>query len=224
MYYNVYALFIIYNYFYFDYIKCHSSLKGRSLWQCYDFSLLFYMPLFLLITAALWVFSVPNPRVSFPLSVLLDHNMEIGTRVLGCLQVGGSAYESTFEVRRVRTKLWEVWVMVGLGHRLPPSRCKQAKCTWKRVCRRAVRDGHTQYRGKVLWAYEVPICFRVFVPNDDPPKFISKPRIVSTASDPRIFSWNAGNGLVYDEQILRNDQSGYDILLIQEIGWIFSNQ
>ena len=114
--------------------------------------------------------------------------------------------------------------MAGLGHRLPPSRCKQVKRTWKRACRRAVRDGHTQYRGKTLWAYEIPMRFRIFAPSDEPPKPVSKPRTVSTASDLGVFSWNAGNGLICDEWILWRDQSGYDTLLIQEIGWIFSNQ
>ena len=114
--------------------------------------------------------------------------------------------------------------MVGLGYRLLPSRYKQVKCIWKRVCRRVVRNGYTWYRGKILWTYEVPMRIRVFAPSDDLPKFVSKLRIVSTASDLRIFSWNAGNGLVYDDWILWNDQSGYDVFLIQEKGWIFSNQ
>ena len=47
--------------------------------------------------------------------------------------------------------------------------------------------------------------FRVFAPNDDLPKIISKARIVSIASDFRIFLWNAGNGLVYDEWIFWSD-------------------
>ena len=189
------------------------------------------MPPYLLTIAALLVFytsletSVPNPRVSFRSCVLTDLNMEIGTRVPGCSQAGGSAPDSTLDVHASRTKPCEVWAMAGLGHRLPPSRCKQVKRTWKRACRRAVRDGHTQYRGRTLWAHEVPMRFRVFAPSDDPPKPVSNPlRTISTANDLRVFSWNAGNGLVYDEWILWSDQSGYDILLIQETGWTFSNQ
>ena len=171
---------------------------GRSC--CFaNFTSTLMIPILLVIVAFLvsstWLeTSVPSPRISSTICRLKIHWMEIGTRVPGCSQAGGNAPTNTSMVHTTHTKPCEVWAMVGSGHSLSPSRCKLVKRTWTRACRRAVRDGHTLYRGRTLWAHEVPMRFRVFAPSEDPPRLVvASSRNLRTAEELRVFCWNAGN-------------------------------
>ena len=132
---------------------------------------------------------------------------------------------NTSMVHTICTKPCKVWAMVGSGHSLSPSRYKLIK-----------RVGNERADG--LSGIDIPnavikpcglmkliLRFRVFTPSEDPPRSVAASSSnFRTAEELRVFSWNAGNGLVYNEWILWNDRCGYDFLFIQEPGCIFSNQ
>ena len=98
------------------------------------------------------------------------------------------------------------------------------KKSYIRACARAMRDGVTTYRGRPLYISEVPQQASTLVHAHSAARRF-KPRVTSAQGGRlKIFSWNcAGLGQVHDELLHWMTVRGYDIVILQETLWKFSN-
>ena len=95
------------------------------------------------------------------------------------------------------------------------TRC--VKRSFKRACARAVNQGTTLYRGKVLRASEVPSSLQY----TRSPQSRRSPVTQAPSRGLRIFCWNAGGlgGGLYPELLTFLTASRYDIAIILESKW-----
>ena len=98
------------------------------------------------------------------------------------------------------------------------------KKSYIRACARAIRDGVTTYQGRSLYSSDVPQDVLTLTHTPHAHK-THQPR---ARTDPggriKIFSWNcAGLGQVHDELLHWVTVRGYDIVILQETLWKFSN-
>ena len=98
------------------------------------------------------------------------------------------------------------------------------KKSYIRACARAMRDGVTTYRGRPLYISEVPQQASTLVHAHSATRRF-KPRVTPAQGGRlKIFSWNcAGLGQVHDELLHWVTVRGYDIVILQETLWKFSN-
>ena len=96
--------------------------------------------------------------------------------------------------------------------------------SYVRACTRAIRDGVTTYQGRSLYSSDVPqdVLTLTHTPH------AHKTHQLRARTDPggriKIFSWNcAGLGQVHDELLHWVTARGYDIVILQETLWKFSN-
>ena len=99
--------------------------------------------------------------------------------------------------------------------RAPVSR--YVKRSYKRACQRALTQGRTTYRGRLLEAHQVPDSFR------STPHIQAQPRKAPPAMRQglHVFCWNAGGlgGGLYAELLTFLTNSTYDVAIILESKW-----
>ena len=186
-----------------------------------------WLPLTLILIFVPLRHQVPNPggMVSFP--SIQDGQSMPGARVTTRTSLGGECIIDLPIHKRPDTKIHEVWATSGYGLIVDPSRCKRIKRSFHRACKRAYKYGCTQYRGKDFWYSNIPFQIRQQLTHESnipATKVGSSTSMTRTTDSLNIFCWNASNGLLLDEWVTWLTQTSYDVAILQEIGWRFSNQ
>ena len=150
-----------------------------------------------------------------------------GARVATETSLSGRSANAMPDHSRPGTEIHEVWATAGYGLIEDPSRCKRIKRNFYRACRRAYNLGCTQYRGKDFWYSNIPFRIRQQLSQEirTPAKKILPPhQQTRSAESLNVFCWNASNGLLLDEWVPWLTQTSYDVAILQETGWRFTNQ
>ena len=181
-------------------------------------------PFFVILHYILFVLetSIPSLRtiiVFVPLELPLAMN---DTRDSACSSPGRGNNHIDSLMPPATMKISEIWARFGSIHIVSPSRCKRIKRVWHRACRRAVRESHIVYHGRILWAHDIPMRFRVFQPVAP----TSRPRLSAHCRAPTETAPQFFHGMLamvfYEEWLFWIDRCGFHILLIQEIEWTHS--
>ena len=94
---------------------------------------------------------------------------------------------------------------------------RYVKRSYKRACQRALTQGRTTYRGRLLEAHQVPDSLR------STPHIQAQPRKAPPAMRQglHVFCWNAGGlgGGLYAELLTFLTNSTYDVAIILESKW-----
>ena len=103
---------------------------------------------------------------------------------------------------------------------VPPSSpmpSQDVKRSYRRACQRALRQGYTTYRGRLLEARQVPCQLR----SSSSVSLPQRPAPPTVRQGLRVFCWNAGGlgGGLYAELMTFLTNSPYDVAIILESKW-----
>ena len=97
---------------------------------------------------------------------------------------------------------------------------RSAKRAYQRACNRAVQQGQTRYRGRLLTSAQIPEARRRGLPVNTSNIPARKPNH-PPAGGVQLFTWNSGGlgGGLYDELLTYLTNSRVDIAVVQESKW-----